>query len=84
MCVTPIPFLTNNQHLPPSPHPPSSPLPPPPPPSLDQEEAAFRDYFEQMPWLALPFDGDEREQFMNTYQVGLATWFGGEVQGGRD
>lgn len=38
-------------------------------PSMDQEAAAFEDYFGQMPWLALPFDGDEREQLMNTYQV---------------
>lgn len=40
--------------------------------SVDQEEAAFDDYFKQMPWLALPFDGDEREQFMSTYQVRLS------------
>ena len=40
--------------------------------SVDQEEAAFDDYFKQMPWLALPFDGEEREQFMSTYQVRLS------------
>lgn len=50
--------------------------------SVDQEEAAFEDYFKQMPWLALPFDGDEREHLMSTYQV-LCGWVGGDRQNTR-
>lgn len=37
--------------------------------SVDQEEEAMKDYFAKMPWLALPFDSNEREDFPANFQV---------------
>lgn len=37
--------------------------------SLDQEEEAFASYFASMPWLAFPYQGDEREEVVAQFQV---------------
>jgi thiol-disulfide isomerase/thioredoxin len=37
--------------------------------SADHDEKSFRDYYHQMPWLAIPFDDDGREQLMGQLRV---------------
>jgi thiol-disulfide isomerase/thioredoxin len=37
--------------------------------SGDHSEAEFLSYFDTMPWLAIKYDDDEREEFMNKFQV---------------
>lgn len=37
--------------------------------SVDNDEDAMKSYFAEMPWLAIPYDADERKIFMATYQV---------------
>jgi hypothetical protein len=37
--------------------------------SGDHDEKGMLSYYADMPFLALPYDGDEREAFMANYQV---------------
>lgn len=37
--------------------------------SADHDESGFRSYFEGMPWLAVDYDDDAREQLMNHIRV---------------
>jgi thiol-disulfide isomerase/thioredoxin len=37
--------------------------------SADHDERSFQDYFKSMPWLAIDFDDDGREQLMSFLQV---------------
>jgi thiol-disulfide isomerase/thioredoxin len=37
--------------------------------SGDHSEPEFLSYFDTMPWLAIKYDDDEREEFMNKFQV---------------
>eukprot|EP00516_Mucochytrium_quahogii_P004119 CAMPEP_0203761606 /NCGR_PEP_ID=MMETSP0098-20131031/14649_1 /ASSEMBLY_ACC=CAM_ASM_000208 /TAXON_ID=96639 /ORGANISM=" , Strain NY0313808BC1" /LENGTH=331 /DNA_ID=CAMNT_0050655661 /DNA_START=110 /DNA_END=1105 /DNA_ORIENTATION=- len=37
--------------------------------SADKSQAQFNEYFNEMPWLALPYDSPKREQIMQMYQV---------------
>jgi len=37
--------------------------------SRDHNEAAFREYFSTMPWLAIPFESKEREELITTFEV---------------
>ena len=37
--------------------------------SADNDEASMQSYLSEMPWLAIPYDADEREAFMANYQV---------------
>jgi nucleoredoxin len=37
--------------------------------SADRDEASMLDYYTSQPWLAIPFDAEEREAFMAAQQV---------------
>ena len=37
--------------------------------SSDRSPAQFREYFQTHPWAAIPYDNDEREEAMHTFQV---------------
>lgn len=37
--------------------------------SADHNEQAFRDYYSHMPWLAVDFDDDIREELMSNLRV---------------
>lgn len=37
--------------------------------SSDRSPAQFREYFQTHPWAAIPYDNDEREEAMQTFQV---------------
>lgn len=37
--------------------------------SFDRDDASFKEYFGEMPWLALPFDSDKKEKLSEDYGV---------------
>jgi nucleoredoxin len=37
--------------------------------SVDRDENGFRDYYKDMPWLAVPYDDDARESLMGHIRV---------------
>ncbi|GFO50092.1 nucleoredoxin-like [Plakobranchus ocellatus] len=37
--------------------------------SFDRDEAAFKEYFGEMPWVSLPFDSDKKEKLSEDYGV---------------
>ena len=37
--------------------------------SSDQNEAAFKEYFNEMPFLSLPYDSDIKDELSETFEV---------------
>ncbi|GFR81050.1 nucleoredoxin-like [Elysia marginata] len=37
--------------------------------SFDRDDASFKEYYGEMPWLSLPFDSDQKEKLSNEYGV---------------
>jgi nucleoredoxin len=37
--------------------------------SLDQNEDQFKEYYESMPWITVPYESDNREVLSDTYGI---------------